>query len=307
MGRLRRRLELHNAVNDSSGGGGSDDSASLFSGGFGTDTSGSGITWITNSETLYIYDGNRVIQERDGANTPTVSYTRGSDLNGTLEGAGGIGGLLARSDGYTSGSFTNHVYYHADGNGNITYLVKSNQGAAAIYHYDAYGNLLSSSGALANANVYRFSSKEYIASCQLYYYLYRFYSPSLQRWVNIDPIEEDGGINLYTFVSNNPIFNIDYFGLAQEQEYSPYSQYFEKPKKDDNGSGLLGWCKGLFKKIAKSPIQAIPRKPTRQNPMPIAQVTVTIGTRVAPPMDPTNWSRDTFPTPGKPGQGPRYK
>ena len=58
----------------------------------------------------YIYDGMRVIQERDGGNTPSVSYTRGNDLSGSMEGAGlprqseasagGIGGLLARSSGY---------------------------------------------------------------------------------------------------------------------------------------------------------------------------------------------------------------
>ena len=53
--------------------------------------------WSLLSLTEYIYDGNRVIQERDVNNTPTVTYTRGPDLSGTMEGAGGIGGLLARS------------------------------------------------------------------------------------------------------------------------------------------------------------------------------------------------------------------
>jgi hypothetical protein len=46
---------------------------------------------------------NRMIQERNASNVPTVSYTRGTDLSGSLEGAGGIGGLLARSSGYSSG------------------------------------------------------------------------------------------------------------------------------------------------------------------------------------------------------------
>jgi len=64
--------------------------------------------WYGGVETRYVYDGMRVIQERDGSNTPTVAYTRGSDLSGSLEGAGGIGGMLARSDGYSSGSWTSH-------------------------------------------------------------------------------------------------------------------------------------------------------------------------------------------------------
>ena len=58
---------------------------------------GSNCYWTLHSETEYVYDSMRVIQERDINNNPKVSYTRGVDLSGTLEGAGGIGGLLARS------------------------------------------------------------------------------------------------------------------------------------------------------------------------------------------------------------------
>jgi len=39
-----------------------------------------------------------------------------------------------------------------------------------------------------------------------------FYDPGTQRWINRDPIEEDGGINLYGFVGNDPIDAIDFFG-----------------------------------------------------------------------------------------------
>jgi RHS repeat-associated protein len=62
----------------------------------------------------------------------------------------------------------------------------------ASYRYDPYGNTLAQSGALANANTYRFSSKELHAGSGLYYYGYRFYDPSLQRWINRDPIGEPG-------------------------------------------------------------------------------------------------------------------
>lgn len=169
--------------------------------------------WTLASTTRYIYDGWRVIQERDGSNVPTVSYTRGTDLSGSLEGAGGIGGLLARSHGYSSGNWTTHNFYHADGNGNITYLVNSSQTVAASYRYDPFGNTLSSSGSLAGANVYRFSSKEIHVNSGLYYYGYRFYDPSVQRWLNRDPIGEEGGVNLYRFVENDPISLTDGFGM----------------------------------------------------------------------------------------------
>jgi RHS repeat-associated protein len=170
--------------------------------------------WTAQLEVRYLYDGNRVIQERDGANTPVVSYTRGTDLSGTLEGAGGIGGLLARSAGYSGGTWTDHVYYHADGNGNISRLYNPSQGSAAYYRYDAFGNMIGQSGTHAHANVYRFSSKEIHTNSGLYYYLYRFYSPNLQRWINRDPLAEDGGINLFSFVHNRPVVGYDSFGLS---------------------------------------------------------------------------------------------
>ncbi|MHB8521579.1 MAG: RHS repeat-associated core domain-containing protein [Limisphaerales bacterium] len=60
--------------------------------------------WYPTGETRFLYDRRTVIQERDGNNNPTVSYTRGNDLSGSLQGAGGIGGLLARSTGASSGA-----------------------------------------------------------------------------------------------------------------------------------------------------------------------------------------------------------
>jgi hypothetical protein len=36
-----------------------------------------------------------------------------------------------------------------------------------------------------------------------------FYAPNHQRWVNRDPIEEAGGVNLYAFCANGPIDKYD--------------------------------------------------------------------------------------------------
>jgi RHS repeat-associated protein len=165
--------------------------------------------WNLASEIRYIYDGRLVLQERDANNLPTVTYTRGVDLSGSREGAGGIGGLLARTDNATGQS----AFYHADGNGNITSLVNGQQLLVARYTYDPFGNTLSKSGPLADANLYRFSSKEYHQPSGLVYYLYRFYDPNLQRWLNRDPIGETGGINLYGYAARNPLSAVDPYGL----------------------------------------------------------------------------------------------
>ena len=178
-----------------------------------TDYTWSGSAWAVSETVRYLYDGMRVIQERNASNTPTVSHTRGWDLSGSLEGAGGIGGLLGRSHGYSSGTWSTHNHYHADGNGNVTFLVNSGQTAEAWYRYDPYGRTMAQSAtALTTANVYRFSSKEIHAQSGMYYYGFRFYDPHLQRWPNRDPIVEAGGVNLYGFVMNDPVDVIDKFG-----------------------------------------------------------------------------------------------
>ena len=202
-------------------------------------------SWVQTNEVHYVYDGNLVVQERSADNLPLVTYTRGTDLSGTMQGAGGIGGLLARTENaklLISDSFASALY-HADGNGNVTCLIYTNQTIAAKYLYDPYGNMLSMYGSLADANSYRFSSKEWNANSGLYYYLYRLYDPNVQRWENRDPLGERGfkthikfkafkkarlalkpaeitqNPNLFNFVGNIPASRFDRFGLQYDSEH----------------------------------------------------------------------------------------
>jgi RHS repeat-associated protein len=149
--------------------------------------------WVQTNEVYYVYDGNVVIQERNANNLPTTTYTRGLDFSARLQGAGGIGGLLSMTlNTAPGGSSSNSMFYHSDGNGNVTMLINSSQYIVAKYLYDAFGNVLSAAGSLAQQNLYRFSSKEAHLNSGLVYYLYRFYDPNLQRWPNRDPLDEPG-------------------------------------------------------------------------------------------------------------------
>jgi len=89
-----------------------------------------------------------------------------------------------------------------DGSGNI----------AAHYEYDPFGNAVVATGSSVASNPWRFSTKPVDAETGYSYYGYRYYSPVDGRWVNRDPIEEKGGVNLYGFVANNPVTNIDKLG-----------------------------------------------------------------------------------------------
>jgi hypothetical protein len=55
-----------------------------------------------------------------------------------------------------------------------------------------------------------------LSSLGLYYFGYRFYDPNLQRWLNRDPILENGGINLYGFIENDPVQYVDVWGLKKD-------------------------------------------------------------------------------------------
>jgi RHS repeat-associated protein len=103
----------------------------------------------------------------------------------------------------------------------VTCLLDAQNGVVARYRYDPFGNLLGLAGPLAEANLYRFSSKEFHASSGLYYYGYRFYEPRLQRWLNADPIGEAGGKNLYLFAGNDPADAIDPYGQEAGFTYRP--------------------------------------------------------------------------------------
>jgi len=111
------------------------------------------------------------------------------------------------------------------------YLVDSSQNLAATYRYDSFGNNISQSGTLASANVYRFSSKELHVNSGMYCYLYRFYHPNLQRWLNRDPLADNAnlvlkfhrsvevaeisvGVNLFTCLHNAPLNYCDPTGRS---------------------------------------------------------------------------------------------
>ena len=62
-------------------------------------------------------------------------------------------------------------------------------------------------------NPFRFSSEHYDSELDLVYYNYRHYSPSLGRFLSRDPIEGQGGLNLYAFVKNRTIYAFERMGL----------------------------------------------------------------------------------------------
>jgi RHS repeat-associated protein len=157
----------------------------------------------------FVYLGWNVIEERHtsaGVSTKK-NFVWGLDLSQSLDGAGGIGGLLAVVD--ESGSQLAFLY---DANGNVGQLVDEQGAVQARYEYDAFGQVLVAAGAAANDNAYRYSTKMADVESGLVYYGYRFYDAGLGRWISRDPISEKGGANLLAFVGNDAGNAVDALG-----------------------------------------------------------------------------------------------
>ena len=107
-----------------------------------------------------------------------------------------------------------------DGNGNVSALVDSADGSLdAKYEYGAFGETLRVGGtSIADDNPFRFSTKYTDTESGLIYYGFRYYSASLGRFLNRDPLGEAGGSNLYAFVENDPVNGWDYLGLTEVPE-----------------------------------------------------------------------------------------
>jgi RHS repeat-associated protein len=163
---------------------------------------------LLQSTTRFIYDGWNLIAELDGSGTLIRSYAWGQDLSGSLQGAGGVGGLLLINEA------GNSYIAGYDGNGNITSLVKASTGTnAASYDYNPFGETLQATGDYAARNPFKFSTKYTDQETGLLYYGYRYYNPQIGRWISRDPIGEKGSVNLYLFNSNNPLSRFDPNGL----------------------------------------------------------------------------------------------
>ena len=111
--------------------------------------------YVLDHAIRFVWDGWLMVAELREDNSTLRTYTWGLDLSGSLEGAGGIGGLAAvRSDA------DNATYYPGyDGNGNIRALISDNGTLAAKFEYSPFGRTLAATGPAADACPFGFSTK----------------------------------------------------------------------------------------------------------------------------------------------------
>jgi RHS repeat-associated protein len=165
-------------------------------------------------QTKFVYDGWNLLAELDGMNNSALlrSYLWGFDLSGSLQGAGGVGGLLAVRDQATIGRGPSSHFVAIDANGNVTALVNAADGSlSAAYEYGPFGEVLRATGLMAKANPFRFSTKYQDDESDLVYYGRRYYSASIGKFVSADPGPQVGSA-LYNIANNEPLTGVDFNG-----------------------------------------------------------------------------------------------
>jgi RHS repeat-associated protein len=190
-----------------------------------------GSSYVAQYTNRFLYDGWNLVAELNGANNALIrSYIWGTDLSGSIQGAGGVGGLLTVKP--ASGDPLFAAY---DGNGNVSALVDATTGTnAAQYVYGPFGELVQTAPTGTNNPCQiRFSTKYCDDETDLFYYGFRYFNDRTGLWLARDPLAELGfeivvarrvgpetsdGPNSFLFVHNNPVDGFDRLGLVSIYE-----------------------------------------------------------------------------------------
>ncbi len=163
----------------------------------------------STTTTTFAYDGQRIAETTDGAGNLVARYLQGREIDEPL---------ALNQNGSIS-------FYEADGLGSITSVTNSAGAVVQSYSYDTFGNLVASTGSLANP--FRYAAREIDSETGLYYYRARYYDPALGRFISEDPLGFRGsGPNFYAYVFDSPTNLVDPFGLTPGDWWDPRSYDF---------------------------------------------------------------------------------
>ena len=125
---------------------------------------------------------------------------------------------------------TGELYcYHFDATGNTVAMTNASQAVVNQYAYTPFGEIAAKSETWAQPFTYVGQYGVFQESDNLYYMRARYYDASVGRFVSEDPAGFDGGdVNLYAYVQNNPIMEMDPSGLSKAEEITKGSYRFVK-------------------------------------------------------------------------------
>ena len=146
-----------------------------------------GTAWTIDSENIFIWNGSQILQKRDGTGTTVMRSYFGN-------------GFEEDDVDY---------YYTRDHLGSIREVVAADGTTIkAMYDYSPWGEVTKIGGSGAESD-FLYTGHYFHTPSDLFLTHYRAYNPELGQWLSRDPIAENGGINLYAYVLNDPVNYVD--------------------------------------------------------------------------------------------------
>ena len=226
---------------------------------------------ITNTK-QFVWCENEMCEARNVSSTITAQYF---SLGETISG-------------------TSYYYTKEEHPGSIREITNGAGTIQAQYSYDPYGQVTKIAGTGAVSD-FQYAGYYYHAPSGLCLTLNRAYNANLGRWINRDPIQEAGGINLYAYVANSPLVLSDPNGTDDSKKKCPPKSQSSSPKA--SSSKPAGWRPEFGEPVMNNPQSSPgPGNSPSANPIPNLDNQPSNTPYTSPPLDTTyNTSRYAGP------------